>query len=153
DPLAAEQGYRQTVAMPVALPPLDEVKVGIVDTGVDGQHPDLVGRIVGARAFGGLDPLYPNEAHGTMVAGLIAAVPGNGSGIAGFPPTAGPLAATVSRPGSDTSSGSSGAAAIRWTVDQGARVVNLSLSGSRDDAISAAVGYAIRKGAVVVAAA
>jgi subtilisin family serine protease len=153
DPVAAERGYRQTVAMPVALPPLHEVKVGIVDTGVDGEHPDLAGRIVAARGFGGLDPLYPNADHGTMVAGLIAAVPDNGVGIDGLSPTARLVVASVSRPGSAVYSDSSVAAAIRWTVDQGARVVNLSLSGASDDAIDGAVRYAIRKGAVVVAAA
>jgi hypothetical protein len=154
DPLAAQQAYRQTVAMPLALPPLGAVKVGIVDTGVDGEHPDLAGRILAAQGFGGLDPLYPNTDHGTMVAGLIAAAPGNGIGIDGLSPTAQLLVASVSRPGSALYSSSSVAAAIRWTVDRGARVVNLSLSGSSDDSvIASAVAYAIRKGAVVVAAA
>ncbi len=59
------------------------MKVAIVDTGVDGEHPDLAGRIVGGRSFGSGKPLYPESPHGTAVAELIGAIDGNGQGIDG----------------------------------------------------------------------
>ena len=154
NPLAAEQGYRQTVAMPQTLPPLAPVLVGIVDGGLDGVHPDLQGRIVAARGFGGLDPLYPDSSHGTMVAGLIAANVGNGIGIDGLSPSARLVVASVSRRDSGYYRPTAVADAIRWTVDQGVRLVNLSLAGSlHTPAIAAAVRYAARKDVLVVAAA
>ena len=152
NPLAAQQGYRQTVAMPQTLPPLAPVRIGLVDGGLDGAHPDLQGRIVAARSFGGLDPLFPDSSHGTMVAGLIAASAGNGVGIDGLSPSARLVVASVSRQDSGYRPAAV-AAAIRWTVDQGVRVVNLSLAGSqRTPAIAAAVRYAAREDVLVVAA-
>ena len=154
NPLAAEQGYRQTVSMPQTLPPLAPVLVGLVDGGLDGVHPDLQAWIVAARSFGGLDPLFPDSSHGTMVAGLIAATAGNGVGIDGLSPSARLVVACVSRRDNGYYRPAAVADAIRWTVDQGVRVVNLSLAGSqRTPAIAAAVRYAARKDVLVVAAA
>src|SRR5262245_52262195 len=75
------QPYLDAIGRPGSLPALRPVRVAIVDTGVDGQHPDLAGRIVDAREFGRGDPLYPESPHGTAVAGLVAAIDGNGVGI------------------------------------------------------------------------
>jgi subtilisin family serine protease len=139
--------------MPETLPPLAPVRVGLVDGGVDGAHPDLQGRIVAARGFGGQDPLFPDTSHGTMVAGLIAATPGNGIGIDGLSPSARLVVASVSRRESGFYRPTAVAAAIRWTADQHVRVLNLSLSGPvRSPVISAAVRYAVRNGVLVVAA-
>ena len=63
---------------PAAFPMLRRVTVAVVEAGVDGNHPDLAGRIEGAGRFGGGDPLFPTSPHGTAVAGLIAAIDGNG---------------------------------------------------------------------------
>jgi subtilisin family serine protease len=126
------------------------VKIGIVDTGVDGDHPALRGRIAAARSFAGGDPLYPDSTHGTMVAGLIA---GDAAGVGGLAPTAQLVVARVSSPDGGYPPAAI-AAAIRWTVDQGARVVNVSLAGpSETPSIAAAVAYAVRHDVLVVAAA
>jgi Subtilase family len=74
------QPYLAQIGRPPLVPPLRPVKVAIVDTAVDAEHPDLAGRIVAARAFGGGDPRYPASPHGTAVAGLIGAIDGNGIG-------------------------------------------------------------------------
>jgi subtilisin family serine protease len=127
----------------------------VLDAGIDAAHPDLAGRIAGAGRFGSGDPLYPTTPHGTATAGLIAAVRGNGVGIDGIAPNALLLSADVSsldREGSfDVDAVNR---AIRWAADQGARVVNLSLasSGLRPGQ-QEAVAYALRRGALVVAAA
>ena len=133
----------------------------MIDTGIDGSHPDLVGRVVAARSFVGGSPYTDQQGHGTFIAGLIAANPSNNEGIAGLAFNAQLMVAKVV--GADGTVSLEGeVAAIRWAVDNGARVINLSLGGVRDplnpklDTYSpleqAAVEYAYSKGVVVVAA-
>ena len=164
EPLAAKQWYlEQDRAWDfwTAMPQLYPVKVGIVDSGVDGTNPDLTGRIVAARSFVGGSPYRDDQGHGTFVAGEIAANPTNALGIAGLAFNAHLIVAKVV----DDEGGvplSAEVAGIRWAVDQGAQVINLSLGGVRDpldptqDTYSpleqAAVDYAYSKGVVVVAA-
>ena len=166
DPLASRQWYlaqdRAFDAWP-NLPTLPGagVKVAIVDSGIDGGHPEFAGKIAASKSFVGGSALTDQQGHGTFVAGEIAAATENGQGIAGIAFPAQLVIAKVVR--SDrTISLEAEAAAIRWAVDRGARVVNLSLGGLRDppdprrDTFSpleaSAVDYAVRHGAVVVAA-
>src|SRR4051794_5521460 len=123
------QPYLAQISRPGSVPPLRPVRVAIVDTAVDGEHPDLAGRIVGARAFGGGDPRYPASPHGTAVAGLIAAIDGNDVGIDGIAPNARLLVAAVGGDDLQHFDPSSIARAIRWSADRHARVINLSLAG------------------------
>jgi subtilisin family serine protease len=164
EPYAAKQWYlEQDEAWSFwAEPPtLVPVKVAIVDSGIDGTHPDLMGRVVAARSFVGGSPYHDTEGHGTFVAGEIAANPSNGVGIAGLAFNARLVVAKVVTPDGNVSLPAE-VAAIRWAVAQGARVINLSLGGVRDpldpsrDTYSpleqAAIEYAYAKGVVVVAA-
>jgi subtilisin family serine protease len=164
DPLLARQYY---VAQDRAFeawnqaPLLAPVLVGIVDSGIDGGHPEFTGRIAAARSFVGGSALTDEQGHGTFVAGLIAAGTDNGLGIAGIAPSARLVIAKAARP-DGTFSPATEAAAIRWAADRGARVINLSFGGLRAprqlsiDSFAAveasAVDYAVRKGALVVAA-
>jgi subtilisin family serine protease len=144
--------------LPVGLPP---VRVGVVDSGVDFGHPDLQGRVVAGKSFVGGSWKVDTQGHGTFVAGMIAAATGNQVGIAGLAfPAQLLIAKVVQSDGTiDTSDEAKG---IRWAVDNGARVINLSIGGLRDpfrptrDTYSAveqgAIDYAIKHGAVVVAA-
>ncbi len=143
------------------VPQLFPVNVAVIDTGIDGTHPDLMGRVVAARSFVGGSPFHDDQGHGTFVAGLIAANPSNNAGIAGMAFNARLLVAkVVGKDGTISLEGE--VAAIRWAVDNGARVINLSLGGVRDplnpqlDTYSpleeAAVEYAYSRGVVVVAA-
>ena len=139
---------------------LSGVKVAIIDSGIDREHPEFGGRLVAANTFVGGSAFRDNQGHGTFVAGLIAARIDN-EGIAGLAFPAQLIVAKVVR-----SDGvvplEAEARAIRWAVDRGARVINLSLGGIRDpgdpnhDSYSpleaSAVAYAFRHGAVVVAA-
>lgn len=72
----------------------NKVTVAVLDTGVEGTHEDLVGRIATGKNFAQYDSNgdpYPEDmqgniddnGHGTMVAGVIAAVYDNGIGITG----------------------------------------------------------------------
>src|SRR5580765_7959607 len=72
-PVDPAQPYLAQIGRPQTVPPLRPVRVAIVDTAVDGEHPDLAGRIVAARSFAGANPRYPATPHGTTVAGLVAA--------------------------------------------------------------------------------
>jgi subtilisin family serine protease len=164
DPLAPRQWYlAQDHAFdvwPGALPSLPGVRVAVIDSGIDGSHPDLAGRVVAAKSFVGGSALTDEEGHGTFVAGEIAAVTGNGIGIAGIAFPAKLVVAKVVR-GDEIPLGAE-TAAVRWAVAQGARVINLSLGGLRDPtdpvrdtfspAEARAIDYAVSHGAVVVAA-
>ncbi|HSP73807.1 MAG TPA: S8 family serine peptidase, partial [Gaiellaceae bacterium] len=164
DPLAPRQWYlgndRAFDFWPDS-PQLPPVKVAIVDSGIDGGHPDLQGRVVAAKSFVGGSPFTDADGHGTFVAGEIAAAPDNGVGIAGIAFSAQLVIAKVVN-ANDELPLEAEVAGIKWAVQQGARVINLSLGGVRDpldpklDTYSpleqAAIDYAFRKGAVVVAA-
>jgi hypothetical protein len=165
DPLAPRQWYltqdRAFDAWPTP-PVLAPVRVAVIDSGIDGSHPEFAaGKIVGARSFVGGNPLVDEQGHGTFVAGEIAAGLDNGEGIAGLAFSAQLLIAKVVRADGSISLEAE-AQAIRWAVDQGARVINLSIGGVRDPADKSqdtfspeeagAVEYAVRSGAVVVAA-
>lgn len=164
EPLAAHQWYLQSdrawTYWPTQ-PQLFPVNVAVIDSGIDGTHPEFTGRVVAARSFVGGSPFRDDQGHGTFVAGEIAANPFNGQGIAGLAFNARLMIAKVV--GADGTVSLQGeVAAIHWAVDNGARVINLSLGGVRDpldpalDTYSpleqAAVEYAYSKGAVVVAA-
>lgn len=164
DPLAPQQWYLvQDRAFDSWLEPpvLAPVRVAVIDSGIDGNHPEFVGRIALSKSFVGGSALTDEQGHGTFVAGEIAASLNNGIGIAGIAFPAQLLVAKVVSP-DGTISLEAESAAIHWAVDHGARVLNLSLGGLRDpgepstDTYSpleaAAVAYAVSKGAVVVAA-
>ncbi|HUQ62718.1 MAG TPA: S8 family serine peptidase [Acidimicrobiales bacterium] len=124
------------------------VTIGVVDTGIDLSHPDLAAKVKAtARCLGG--PCrdgggQDDNGHGSIVAGIAAAVTGNGRGIAGVAPEASLVAAKVLDAGGagrvdDINAG------IRWVVDHGARVVNLSL-GDPDFLLTSLLGTPLRPG-------
>jgi subtilisin family serine protease len=144
-----------------ALPALAPVRVAVVDSGIDASHPEFTsGRIAATKSFVGGKATEDTVGHGTIVAGEIAAAIDNAEGIAGVGFPVELMVAKVVQP-SGTISVQDEAEAIRWAVDNGALVVNLSLGGVRDpndpqrDEYSQleqdAVDYAYRNGAIVVA--
>ena len=136
--------------------------VAVVDTGVDLTHPDLQGQLVAGYDFVDNDPQpLDQNGHGTLIAGIIAAVTGNGVGIASVAPHAKIMPVRVLGP---DGSGSSTAVSegIAWAVQHGATVVNLSLAQEggadsgpllRSPAVDSAIKAAATAGAVVVVAA
>lgn len=130
--------------------------VAVIDTGVDGSHPDLAGRLTTAGSDyvtgsgnGRVDP----HGHGTHVAGVVSAVRGNALGVAGLAPLAQVMPIRVlDATGAGWSSNI--AKGIIYAADNGADVVNLSLGGpAEDSSTKVAVSYAMSKGVIVVAAA
>ncbi|MFG2053140.1 S8 family peptidase [Micromonospora sp. NPDC048930] len=151
------------------------VVIAVVDTGVDLNHPDLQAKLVpgatfvdcGTASCGNGDWRGPDgvpddgDEHGTHVAGIAAAATGNGVGVAGVAPDAKIMPVKVLEAGSGSFADI--AAGIRYAVDHGAKVVNLSLgalpgsqaltlTGLESDATEA-IAYAQAKGVAVIAAA
>ena len=165
DPLVPKQYYlaqdHAFDAFAEQLPPVSPVKVAIIDSGIDGGHPEFKGKVPLARSWVGGSALTDEDGHGTFVAGMIAAALNNNEGIAGMAFPAQLVIAKIAR--SDASIDVRDEAdAIRWAADMGARVINLSIGGLRDpfnprrDTFSrteaSASDYAVRHGAVLVAA-
>jgi len=128
------------------------VKVAIIDTGIDLNHPDVASKVVGQKVFV-TSVINDKFGHGTHVAGIIAATTNNGSGVAGVCPD---CQLIIAKSLDDTGSGPTSiiATGITWAADSGAKVINMSLGGgSKSQAQTDAVTYAVNKGVVVVAAA
>jgi subtilisin family serine protease len=141
------------------------VRIGIVDTGIDLQHEDLAGHIVESTSCINTDGNYlkcegsaqDEYGHGTHVAGIAAAIKDNGHGIAGVAPDAELVVAKVFK--GATAESSDVTAGIKWVVEHGAKVVNLSLGGALfvasaafGNELSAGVEYAWARGAIPVVA-
>ncbi|MEV7231597.1 type VII secretion-associated serine protease mycosin [Polymorphospora sp. NPDC051019] len=177
-------GAGQPVALPVRIDPVREqqwqldalradevwrlstgegVTVAVVDSGVDGSHPDLVGQVLPGidlvardgdadaapvAGAGQHDPV----GHGTTVAALIAGRNDDNDGVAGLAPRARILPVRVLDEENRYDDALIVAQGVRWAVDNGAQVINLSLGGgSASPALEAAIDYAFTHNVVVVA--
>jgi subtilisin family serine protease len=108
------------------------VTIAIIDTGVAGGVADLAGSVVGGADFSGAGaadgqrPIGDNPGHGTLVASLAAGRgTGANSGVIGSAPEASLLAISV---GFGADSDAQIAEAVTWAVDNGADVINMSLT-------------------------
>ncbi len=142
------------------------IRIGIVDTGVDLNHEDLAGKVVAHTSCvgSGGDPAkcqgsaQDDQGHGTHVSGIAAATANNGVGIAGVAPDA-QLVVAKALSAAGAGSVADINAGIKWVVDHGAKVVNLSL-GDPNFVLTSLLGtdmkegieYAWSKGAVPVVA-
>lgn len=130
------------------------ITIAILDTGVDGTHPDLAANMVpGWNFFDNNADTADVYGHGTMVAGTAAMVGNNGSGSAGVSWGAKIMPVRISAP-DGTAYLSTVAQAINWAADNGAKVANISFGGLSGSAtIQSAAQYMRSKGGVVVVAA
>lgn len=110
-----------------------DIIVAVLDTGVDGTHPELSGKLVDGYSTIDDKVIYKDEnsdfdGHGTHVSGIIASKENN-QGITGVAPNAKimPIKVLSSNGGSDLSV----ANGIRYAVENGADIINLSLGGER----------------------
>jgi subtilisin family serine protease len=147
-------------AWPAAPPAFQPVKVALIDSGVDCSLPDFVNQIAAKKSFVGGDPCLDSQGHGTIVAGEIAGAL-NEAGVVGLAYSSQLVVAKVVA-SDGTIPLQAEADAIRWAVQQGARVINMSFGAVRDPANPAldtyskveaqAVAYAVKHKAIVVAA-
>ncbi|AZP16533.1 type VII secretion-associated serine protease mycosin [Streptomyces aquilus] len=147
------------------------VTVAVLDTGVEDDHPDLVGNVLEGKDMVGFGAGRGDRAwarHGTAMAGIIAGHGhgyANGDGVLGIAPEAKILPVRVILEDGDSSRGKARntrgnalAEGIRWAADHGADVINLSLgddskSAHPEPAEDEAVQYALQKGVSVIASA
>ncbi len=153
--LGAEQAHRLATGKGIV--------VAVVDSGIDASNPHLAGVVVGGIDLVGDgergDGLSDTTGHGTAIAGQIAAQPVAGSGVVGLAPDARLLSVRVFRSDSeqdkDKGFGPDSrrlADGIRWAADNGADIINVSMSQTSDsDELRAAVEHAAAVGALVVA--
>jgi subtilisin family serine protease len=157
DPGAASQWGLTSIRAPEAwaISRGTGITVAVIDSGIDLNHEDLQGQIVGAASCrngtcedqGGSD----DYGHGTHVAGIIAATTGNGLGIAGVAPDAKILGIKVLyKPSGCPSCESAGSAedvtaAIDYAVARGAQVINLSLGSTIQSVLGPSFADAIRR--------
>jgi serine protease AprX len=132
------------------------IKVAIVDTGIDPNHPDFANRIAQMKDFTGQGPA-DNHGHGTHVAGIIGGTGASSGGkYRGVAPECQYYTAKVLR-GDGSGSTSDVMAGVEWAVQQGAQVINLSLGsdGACDgtDALSVLCDAAVGQGVVMCIAA
>jgi thermitase len=133
-----------------------DVRIGVVDTGVDPTHPALREQVVGSwRASGllgrlGVASARDDNGHGTHCAGIAAA--SGEEGLTGVAPGCKLLVVkALDRNGAGATSDI--VRGIRWAVASGARVLSLSVGGQEpSQAMVAAVAEALKAGVVVVAA-
>ncbi|MCW3819885.1 S8 family serine peptidase [Micromonospora sp. DR5-3] len=110
------------------------VKVAVLDTGVDPNHPDLVGQIADTRSFVPGETVQDGHGHGTHVAATIAGTgAASGGKYRGVAPGAKLLVGKVL---SDEGSGGESEiiAGMDWAAHSGAKVVSMSLGGTVQDA-------------------
>jgi hypothetical protein len=130
------------------------VRIAVLDTGVDGTHPDLVNQMVAGWNF------YDNNSdtsdvngHGTAVAGAAAAMANNGIGVAGVAGAARIMPLRIADANAYTM-WSTAAQAINYAADHSARVVNMSYVGAAGSlTIQNAANYLRSKGGVLFVAA
>jgi type VII secretion-associated serine protease mycosin len=130
------------------------VTVAVLDSGVDANHVDLKGQVLPGADFvdGTTDGRKDPVGHGTTVAALIAGRSDDSSGVEGVAPGAKILPVRVLDTQNKYRDATNVAKALRWAVDHGADVVNMSLGGGvRSPALADAINYAYRRGVVVVA--
>jgi subtilisin len=129
------------------------IKVAVLDTGIDYNHPDLKANYLGGYDFVNQDndPM-DDHSHGTHVAGTVAAA-SNGIGVLGAAPQAGLYAVKVAD-SSGYCSYSNIIAGINWAVDNNADIITMSLGGtSSSSTLKSACDNAYSTGVVIVGAA
>lgn len=130
------------------------VKVAVIDSMIEVDHPDLRGRVAISRDFVG-GAASPAERHGTGVAGIIGARANNHIGIAGIAPATRLVAlrACWQRASAKTVCDSlTLARALIFAIENGADVINLSLTGPRDLLVARLIAIGVKRGSAIVAA-
>ncbi|MDG6779150.1 PKD domain-containing protein [Thiomicrorhabdus sp. zzn3] len=120
------------------------VRVAVCDTGVDSDHEDLAANLIlpGYNAQDGSTDVEDAHGHGSGTIGTLGAVGNNGIGVAGVNWNVSVLPVRINiSDGNSSAYISTMAECIRWSADQGARVVNLSYGGIQYATIDDAAQY------------
>lgn len=135
------------------------IRVAVIDTGIAVNHPDLRGRVVGAKNFvDGDDAQFTRDRHGTQVAGVIAAIANNHEGIVGVAPAVKIIALKACWQLAGRADGArcnsfTLAQALSTALQASAQIVNLSLTGPADPLLSDLIQEGVQRGVIFVGAA
>lgn len=135
-----------------------QVKIAMIDTGADFEHPDLQGQIVEYKNYAdAISASFNTDKHGTAVAGIMVAKKANGTGITGVAPDAHLLALKACWPNQTDAMAAACnsftlALAVNKAINSGAKILNMSLTGPKDPLLEQLLSKAISKGMIVVVA-
>lgn len=131
-----------------------KVTVAVVDSGIQDDHLDLIGQVTVKQNF--VDGTsYVAEQHGTAVAGIIAALAGNGIGIEGIAPDAKLMALRACWQNLDEAAKCNSftlGKALNFAITHDVQIINLSLGGPPDQLLQRLLEVAMHNGIKVVAA-
>ena len=128
--------------------------IAVLDTGVDSAHPDLSGQLVsGVNAVDAFGDTSDIHGHGTKVAGVIAALSNNASGVASIAWDSKVMPVRVTNSSDGWAHFSDIANGLVWAADHGARVANISYDVTGSASVNSAAQYMRNKGGLVVVAA
>lgn len=130
------------------------VKVAVIDTGVDANHPDLIGRVLpGADLVNDDNDATDDHGHGTHCAGTIAAIANNGQDVAGVAPNARIIPIKVLNSAGQGNNADI-ANGVLEAANLGAKIINLSLGGTdNSETLRRAIADVQARGVIVIAAA
>lgn len=133
------------------------IRIAVIDSGVAVDHPDLPPHLTTRNFVDNDAEAFREDAHGTAVAGVIAAVPDNGVGIVGIAPDVSLLLykscwrASAAGAKADCNSFTL-AQGLAAAVEAHADIINLSLAGPSDPLLTRLVQRAVAAGIIVVGA-
>jgi thermitase len=135
-----------------------QMLVGVLDTGCDVSHPDFKDReertriVTGRNWMDNITDVTDRQGHGTHVTGIVGASANNGVGVVGMAPRVRLLAEKVFNDKGEAT-WVSVANGLVHAVDQGAKIINLSLGDTYSSGVlEDAVKYALARNVVVIAA-
>jgi thermitase len=157
DPWYVDQWHLKKISAPAAWSSTSgnsNVTIAILDSGVDGTHPDLVSKMVaGWNVYSNNSDTSDAGGHGTTVAGTVAAASNNSMGVASVAWGCKIMPVRIVDSSGYTSY-SLVASGLTWAADHGARVANISFSPIIDSsAVTSAARYFQNKGGVVTSSA
>lgn len=145
DPALSAQWHHSNIASAVAWEAYrgtDAVTVAIADTGLYTAHADLADSVVGTyNVVDGTSDVTDNHGHGSNVAGVAAAVGGNGVGVAGVSYASPIYSIKVSNLDSGSAYTSDLAKAIQYAADNNIRIINLSYDSCDSPTVKTAADY------------
>ncbi len=133
------------------------VTIGMIDTGVDLNHPDLAGQISKDENLAiDVSPGFNTDKHGTAVAGVMVAKHNNGQGIIGIAPDAKLVAYKACWPETGDAieaecNSFTLALALNMAIKEGVDILNMSLTGPEDPLLTVLINKALEEGIIIVA--